>query len=218
MEDCKYCQSKDITFVDFEKNINCCTDCSIHLNDCNMDNDECQFIIEYSKQMRKLWTDHIIWTREYILSVHYNFDSSKVLNRLLTNQEDLGNFIGSFYNIEGVTESIIKLLKEHIVGAGKIVDAVKNKKNATKLINEWYENAKEISQFLHDINSYNWSLKDLNNAMKKHLDDTLSEATHILTNEYEKGIEDFENINIHILNMADILSSGIINQFPDSFQ
>jgi hypothetical protein len=217
MEHCKFCKSKDITFYDFEKDIKCCTDCLNNLSECDMDKEECQYIIKYSKQMRKLWTDHIIYTREYILSVHHNCNNvPHVLERLLKNQEDLGYFIGGFYN--DVSMNLITLLKEHIMGAGKIVDAVKNKKNSKNLINDWYENAKQISQFLHDLNPDNWSLEDLNDAMRKHLDDTLSEASNILKSEFKKSFDDFDNIHYHILNMADLFSKGIINQFPENFQ
>src|SRR5688572_21460032 len=48
--------------------------------------------------MRKLWADHVVWTRNYIIAaVAGTPDATPVLNRLLKNQEDIGNAIVPFY-------------------------------------------------------------------------------------------------------------------------
>ncbi|MBT2728727.1 hypothetical protein J7E63_17570 [Bacillus sp. ISL-75] len=47
---------------------------------------------------RRLWMEHGIWTRSYIVSVEANLkDQQMVLARLLKNQDDLGNAIKPFY-------------------------------------------------------------------------------------------------------------------------
>lgn len=175
---------------------------------------------EFSNEMRKLWEDHIIWTRCYIISAVHNLpDIDMTLKRLLKNQEDLGSVFGRIYNSRDVGEKVTKLLKEHIVGAGAIIAEAKSRgSNVEKLKKEWYVNAKEIAVALHNLNRKFWKEKDLLSLMNKHLDDTLKEAVNRLSGNYSQDIIDYEKIHLHILMMADALSQGIIKQFPDIFQ
>jgi len=175
---------------------------------------KCEFICD----MRRLWEDHVIWTRCFIISVAHDLgDTKQTLERLLQNQKDLGNKIGIFYN-DKVKKIITKLLIEHIEYAGKIIQAVKIKDtNVKEFIDKWYKNANEISHALYNLNHKHWDLDVLKNAMKKHLDDTLSEASHRLNGEYEKDIEDYDKVHHHILIMSDVLSHGIIKQFNNQF-
>lgn len=182
---------------------------------------KCKNKTNFQNKMRKLWSDHVFWTRLFIKSAAFDSpDLSLTEQRLLRNQEHIGKLFGKYYG-EKIQEKLTNLLKEHIQGAGKIVIAVKNKTSEedTKIfIKEWYDNAANISKFLFNLNKENWTLKILNDAMKKHLDDTLSEAAHALNNEYDKDIEDFDKIYNHILKLSDVLSLGIIKQFERKFQ
>ncbi len=55
--------------------------------------------LEFRNDMRKLWEDHITWTRNVIISIEVNLpaatlpDLSAAFNRLLRNQADIGNVI-----------------------------------------------------------------------------------------------------------------------------
>jgi hypothetical protein len=174
--------------------------------------------MNFSNKMRKLMEDHIIYTRLYIISVAHDIgDNIVTLNRLLKNQEDIGNAFGQFYG-EDVNVLVTKLFKEHIEIAGQIIDAVKNKKPSDLLIKKWYKNAKEIAKALSTLNPLNWEQKTVQDAMNKHLSDTLKEASHRLNKQYEEDIKDYDNIHEHILIMADLFSNGIIKQFPEKFQ
>jgi len=57
----------------------------------------------------------------------------------------------------------------------------------------------------------------MRDAMKVHLDQTLAEAVDELTGNYPASVNDYEAIHLHILAMADLLSSGIMRQFPGRF-
>jgi hypothetical protein len=54
-------------------------------------------------------------------------------------------------------------------------------------------------------------------AMRVHLDQTLAEASHELGGQYTASVHDYDEIHHHILDMADVLSSGIIHAFPNRF-
>ena len=54
-------------------------------------------------------------------------------------------------------------------------------------------------------------------AMKVHLDETLAEAVDELTHDYADSVTEYQAIEQHMLVVADLLSSGIIGQFPSKF-
>jgi len=91
--------------------------------------------VTFENEFRKLWMDHVLWTSNYITSATTagSEDQKQVLARLLKNQEDIGNVVKPIYG-EKAGNKLTDLLKEHIVIAGKIVDAAKTGKKA--LVNQ----------------------------------------------------------------------------------
>jgi hypothetical protein len=169
--------------------------------------------------MHRLWDDHITWTRLYIISVAEGLnDKDQVAARLLSNQVDIGNAIKPFYGVQA-GEDLTALLKEHITGAVVILDAAKAK-DTPKLndsITKWRMNGDKIATFLSAANPDNWPLQTMKDAMKMHLDTTLTEATDRLGGKYEQDVQDYDKVKDHIYAMADVLASGIIKQHLDKF-
>jgi hypothetical protein len=169
--------------------------------------------------MRKLWEDHVTWTRLYIVSAAAGSPDTKVTaDRLFQNQTDIGNAVADFYGREAANK-LTALLKEHIALAAELVTASKanDAAKAADAKKRWYANANDIAEFLHKANPNHWPLATLQSMMKTHLDQTLEEATHRLQGKYDQDAKDYDHIVDHILMMADALSSGIIAQFPKKF-
>jgi hypothetical protein len=169
--------------------------------------------------MRKLWHDHVTWTRLFIVSAAAGLpDKDATTARLLQNQADIGNAVADFYGREAA-DTLTALLKEHILIAADIVTAAKagNKAEVAKSNQRWKKNADDIAAFLHAANPEQWPLKTLQSALQMHLQQTLDEATHQLGGDYAASVKDFDMALHHMLEVADILSAGIIAQFPGKF-
>lgn len=170
--------------------------------------------------MRKLWEDHITWTRMYLVSFAYgNDDTQNVAARLLKNQEDIGNAIKPYYG-DDAGNNLTTLLKEHITTAVDVVKAAKlgDQDGLGQANDKWYANANSIADFLSNANPNNWPNDQARLMMKDHLDLTKQEAVNILGKKYDLGIADYDKVHDQILIMADMLSEGIIKQYPDKFK
>ncbi|MFS0556748.1 glycosyltransferase [Brevibacillus sp. 179-C9.3 HS] len=174
--------------------------------------------VKLQGDMRKLWIDHMIWTRGYLVSALAGLeDQEKVLARLLKNQVDIGNAIKPYYG-EEAGKKLAELLTEHIVIAGKIIDAAKKGDQGTldKLNKEWFRNADDIAKFLSSANP-NWPEKDIKEMMYTHLKLLSENLQARLQKNWEADIAAFDKGVDHIIAMADVLTAGIIKQFPNQF-
>jgi hypothetical protein len=169
--------------------------------------------------MRKLWEDHITWTRLYVVDVAAgNKGASDTAARLLKNQEDIGNAIKPYYG-DDAGNKLTTLLKDHILGAVAVLTAAKagNKTTLQAASADWYKNADDIAAFLSTANPANWPAAAMKDGMKMHLDLTLAEAVAELGGKYPESVADYDKVHDHILGLADALSGGIIAQFPAKF-
>jgi hypothetical protein len=170
--------------------------------------------------MRKLWEDHITWTRLFIVSFVADLpDTDSTAQRLLQNQTDLGNVIKPFYG-DAAGRQLTALLREHILIAADLLKAAKagNSAGVADASARWYANADEIATFLHRANPDEWPLDEMKLMMRKHLDLTLTEAVARLNSDWPADIAAYEQVHEEILQMADMLSAGIIHQFPKKFK
>ena len=176
--------------------------------------------VRFHDGMRKLWEDHITWTRLAIVSFAAglpDFDSTAA--RLLRNQEDIGNAVKPYYG-RRAGNRLTALLKEHIAGAVELLQAAKAGDDArfAAAKRAWYRNGRQIARFLSRANPRFLPFTAVNRMMKGHLDQTLAEAAHRLSGDFAADIRDYERIHRHILMMADAISTGIIKQFPRRFR
>ena len=169
--------------------------------------------------MRQLWEDHIVWTRMVIVSVADDLpDQSFAVDRLLRNQDDIGDAIKPFYG-EAAGEELSRLLREHIAGAADLLAAAKagDADAIAEASAAWYANGDEIGAFLAEANPRHWELEEMQAMMRDHLDLTLEEAVARLEGRYADDVAAYDRIHAQILHMADMLSDGILAQFRANF-
>ncbi len=175
--------------------------------------------LAFHDAMRKLWEDHITWTRLVIVSIANGLpDTQTTVARLLQNQVDIGNAIKQFYG-DSAGNQLTSLLHDHITIAAEILTDAKSG-DSTALndaLSRWYSNANQIAAFLNAANPKSWPIATMQQMMKTHLDLTLKEAVAYLKADYQGSIDAYEQVHLEILQMADMLSTGIIQQFPSTF-
>lgn len=175
-------------------------------------------MVQLKTDMQKVWIDHTIWTRSYIVSAISNRpDQKDVLDRLLQNQQDIGNLIKPYYG-EAAGNKLADLLREHILIAGKIVAAAKagNQADVKKLEVDWHRNADDIAKFLSAANP-NWQFKTLQDMLYQHLQLITEIVLACLKGDWKANIAATDKNEIHMIHLADILTEGIVKQFPEKF-
>jgi hypothetical protein len=173
---------------------------------------------DFRNGMRKLWEDHVTYTRNFIISALAGLDDTpKVTERLLRNQDDIGDAVKPIYG-EDAAKKLSALLRDHIAIAADIVKAAKSSNNAGVESGEkkWHGNADDIAGFLAGANP-NWSRPAMTEMLHKHLEFTTTEVVSRLKKDWASDIKAYDQGHEHMLMFADMLSDGIIKQFPKKF-
>ncbi len=169
--------------------------------------------------MRTLWEDHITYTRNYIISALADLpDTNAVANRLLKNQDDIGDAVKPYYG-DDAGKKLTALLREHIMIAAQVVKAAKggDKNQLAAAQTKWSSNSKEMAVFWSGANP-ELSQKTLEEMLQKHLDLATAEVVGRLSKDWAKDIDSYDEGHRHMMLFSDILSNGIIKQFPAKFK
>jgi len=170
--------------------------------------------------MRKLWEDHITWTRLAIISLESGTpDTEATVSRLLQNQTDIGNAVKPFYG-NAAGDELTRQLRSHILIAADVIAAAKGGDSA-KLADaqaRWIQNADDIAKVLNSVNPRYWKLPVLKAEMQMHLDLTTEEAVARLKGDWTGDVAAYDKVHQHILHMSDLLANGLIKQFPKRFR
>lgn len=175
--------------------------------------------IELKTSMNKLWEDHVVWTRNVIFNIMDDLPGKdQAVKRLLKNQDDIGNAIKPYYG-DAAGKALTDLLYVHITTAADLLTAKKNDNDKAfkEANNKWLTNADEISAFLSKANP-NWKLEDMKMMMHDHLKLTTDEAMARKDKNYDADVVAYDKVHDEILEMSDMLSMGIMKQFPEKFK
>jgi hypothetical protein len=89
----------------------------------------------FHDRTRELWTEHVVYTRNYIVSVAAGLpDTAEVAQRLLRNQDEIGEAIRPYYGDAAATQ-LASLLRNHIQLAAKTLVAAKGTTTAMSGMN-----------------------------------------------------------------------------------
>ena len=175
--------------------------------------------LAYHDEWRKLWEDHITWTRVVIIGILDELPGTNAyIDRLLQNYEDMEDALAPYYGEDA--EVLGDLIQDHLVIAAELLTAANN--NDTAAFNDastrWYANAHDIAVQMNEMNPQFWPLEETEHMWVEHLDATLEEATTHLTGDFAGEVAAYDLVHDLALEMADFFSNGVMQQFPARFQ
>jgi hypothetical protein len=176
--------------------------------------------LAFHDRMRALWEAHGSGTRMVIISFVGNLPNLQAQEQtLLRNQVDIGNAVKPYYGRKAGNR-LTQLLREHILGAVTVLVAAKSgdKNQLAQAEAAWSANGRQIADFLHRANPRFLSRSAARTMMQVHLQQVIEQAVDELSGNYAASANAFEPYIRHILAMADMISGGIIRQFPNRFR
>jgi hypothetical protein len=167
--------------------------------------------------MRKLWVSNAIWMREYIVNtIEADLSLDAASKRLAKSQDDIGRAFAPFYGAE-TGSKVTTLLRQHTSLVREMIEAsmAKNTAKLTEADKRWRANADSIATLLSTVNPTNWPMATIQPVLVGGMNLTIAETNARLKRDYNADVETFDTILAQSLNLADMLSNGIIKQFPN---
>ena len=164
--------------------------------------------------MRKLLEDYAIWTRMFIVDLLANSPSiENTTNRLLKNQEAIGNCMKPFFG-DTAEDTIASLLKDHVTITADLLKAIKDGDNtrAVTFEKDAITNAENIATFLGSINPC-YSREELIEMLDTHLILVKYQFIARMSGDYNADVMYFDMGLHHILMISDYIFRGIIERF-----
>ena len=111
------------------------------------------------------------------------------------------------------------LLRQHILVAADLIAAAREGDQAAVVTQQqrWTANADRIATFLSKANPRFWKLGEMKAMMHDHLRLTTDEVVARLQGKWAADVRAYDRIHVQILHMADMLSDGLVGQFPARF-
>jgi hypothetical protein len=175
--------------------------------------------VAFHDAMRALWEAHGAWTHMVIVSFVGNLPNLAAEERvLLHNQVDIGNAVKPYYGA-AAGNKLTALLKAHILGALKVLEAAKSgdKSKLDQAEAAWSANGRQAADFLHAADPRFLSRSAARTMMKIYLNQVIQQGVDELKGDYVADARAFAPYIHHILDMADMISDAIIRQFPGRF-
>ncbi len=175
--------------------------------------------LAYHDQWRKLWEDHVTWTRVAIMGILDELPGTDAyVGRLLQNPADMEAALAPYYGEEAGV--LADLITEHLAIAAEMLIAARD--GDTEAFEDarvrWYENGEQNAVQMNQMNPRFWPLEATHHMWIEHLDATLAEAVANLSGDYAAEVEAYDLIHDMALEMADFMSTGVIKQFPRAFK
>jgi hypothetical protein len=161
--------------------------------------------------LRKLFTDHAVYTKFYIESFLSNLpDSTFIAKRLMDNQKDIGNAVKP---IVGTSkgDALIALLTEHIQCAAEVLAHLLAKEDAAmkRSIRSLFRNSDDVATFLNSLNPRKLPLDVVKREFRMHNQHVLNIATLHAKKEYEKEIAEYDAYFNHMMRFSDMLYDAL---------
>ena len=167
--------------------------------------------VTVKESWRKLFTDHAVYTKFYISSYLNNIaDAPFLLDRLMENQKEIGDYLKDFVSESRGNEMTI-LLKEHISMVGNYLVALRTGTgtNIEKSYQEIFDNSSRVSKFLSTLNPEKLPFETVKKEFDQHNQFVVNLAQINMRKDYKNEIKEYDMYYNHMIQFSDILSSAL---------
>ncbi len=170
--------------------------------------------VDLKAALRKLFTDHAVYTKFFIESnLNNSSDLNAITQRLLLNQSDIGDYIGSILGSENGNK-LTELLKDHIMKAAETVSSLKtnNSDKINDAVKKLFENSEQVANFLNSLNPEKLSLNVVSEQFHHHNQYVIDIATLHYKKQYDNEIKKYDAYYNHMLAFSDMLFNALSQQ------
>jgi hypothetical protein len=163
--------------------------------------------------LRKLFTDHAVYTSKYISS-YLNLDTESLVKRLLANQVEIGTFMGQYIGV-GNGKAVADLLTEHIKRAAKVVITLFSDKDTTQSVADLFANSDDVAAALCHLPGNKLDCERVKREFHQHNQLVIDLAMAHYKGEHEKEVPIYDAYYTHMLSFSDMLYAGLIHGRPN---
>jgi hypothetical protein len=110
------------------------------------------------------------------------------------------------------------LIRDHLVIAAQILQAIHDGEPTEDLIASWYANGNDIASKMNEMNPEFWPLDEAQPMWRGHLDATITEVLAHHNGDFAAEVAAYDLVHNLALEMADFFSNGVLQQFPNRFR
>lgn len=167
--------------------------------------------VDFKSSLRKLFTDHAVYTVFVLKSIVDNGKDTKVfLDRLLVNQRDIGDQLKPIVGVNN-GNAITQLLTEHIKLAGDVITAaVKRDPTLPEKIKKLFANGDTIALNLSALNPHTVSYEEQKEMWHRHNQFVIDMTIQRIKGNYLQEQQLYDSYYNEILAMSDSIAHGLM--------
>lgn len=162
--------------------------------------------------------EHVALTTETMRASYDNHESSTALvDELDKNSRDIANIVGDFYG-EDTETAFLKMWQDHITFFINYTVSAKNddKEGKDQALSDLEDYSQEAAEFLASLNS-SLTTETTKPLLSKHRDLIIATIDDYAEESYPESFDKESQAYGQAGKLGDVLSDGIIKQFPDRF-
>ena len=175
--------------------------------------------VDLKLAMRNLWGDHIFWIRNVALTTKLgDTEAAKVADeQVVQNAKAIAEAVVPYYG-KAAGDKLFTLLAGHYGSVKDFMSAAfsANKAGMDSAKIKMINNAKDIAVFLSSANP-NWPEQTLLGALGSHGALHMAQIEQIHAKNFAAEAKIWEQEKAQVFQIADVLSEGIVKQFPQKF-
>lgn len=169
-------------------------------------------------EMRRLWDDQLIFTRNFIIStLAMSHDQFPVTEAYLGHQAALADAFSPYYGASASRE-LASRLNAHATITVHLVRIISegNVEAVPRIRAHWVGSAQQVSAYLATLNP-GWDATQLEARLVTYLELTMAEIAGRSIRNWDVELAAYERLRSHAAGLSDFLSNGIIAQHPAQF-